>query len=86
MKLHCVDQFLCLMTLENYWLLPCSTSIYGYICPKNQENESFHNQLAHSANTSLYKGLADYPNLIGTCRHHVCMTHRVWWNGLTADD
>ena len=48
--------------------------------------ESFHDQLAHFANTSSWEGLADYLNLIGTCRHNIWMRHCICWNGLTADD
>ena len=48
--------------------------------------ESFHLKLQHFANTNCRQGLADYLNLLGTCRHNVTMRHRIWWNSLTIND
>jgi hypothetical protein len=48
--------------------------------------ESFHQQLSHFANGGTGQELADFLNLIGTCRHNVRMRHRIWWNQLDLEE
>jgi len=48
--------------------------------------ESFHNKEKHFANTNSRTDLADYLNLLGTCRHNVTMRHREWWNMLPLEE
>ena len=48
--------------------------------------ESWHLKLSNFANTNSGKGLADYLNLIGTCRHNVQQRFRLWWSQQPFED